>query len=131
MSLTFDRFRQDQVLQLLHFEEGGRPRTNLFIDDEADGKRLDVLQRARRMAEIEKLPPDERAAARAQLLERGDLSVNRVRLGTTEARSSALTLSDAQGRPRLVLQVTAAGEPTIEFLDEKGQRVKRVSMGEP
>ena len=38
-----------------------------------------------------------------------------------------MALCDAKGRKRLVLQVTAAGDASIEFLDETGRVVRTVS----
>lgn len=129
LSLTFDRFRQDQVIQLLHDEEGGRATSTLSINDEPDStQQPDVLQRGDRIAEIRKLPPDERKAAMQQMRDQGLLATNRVRLGTTPGKSSALTLSDAQGRPRLRLMVTPEGKPSIQLLDDKGQPAKTIDL---
>lgn len=128
LSLTFDRFRQDQVIQLLHAEQGGNATSTLVINDEADGMLMDVKQRSERMAEIRKLEPDARRAAIQEMREKGQLSTNRVRLGTTPGKSSALMLSDAQGRPRLMLMVTPDGKPSIQLLDEKGQPAKTIDL---
>lgn len=128
LSLTFDRFRQDQVIQLLHAEQGGNATSTLIINDEADGMQMDVKQRAERMAEIRKLEPDARRAAVQEMREKGQLSTNRVRLGTTPGKSSALMLSDAQGRPRLMLMVTPEGKPSIQMLDERGQPAKTIDL---
>jgi hypothetical protein len=128
LSLTFDRFRQDQVIQLLHSEEGGQASSLLAINDEADGLQLDLLKRNERMQAMAKLPPEERNQAMKELRERGLLNVNRVRLGTTPGKSSALMLSDAQGRPRLMLVVTPDGKPSIRLLDERGQPAKVIDL---
>jgi len=128
LSLTFDRFRQDQVIQLLHAEQGGTATSTLAINDEADGLQMDVRQRSERMAEIRKLEPEARRAAVEEMRGKGLLSTNRVRLGTTPGKSSALMLSDAQGRPRLMLMVTPEGKPSIQMLDEKGQPVKTIDL---
>lgn len=128
LSLTFDRFRQDQVIQLLHAEQGGNATSTLAINDEADGMQLDVLQRSERLAEIRKLDPEARMAAMQALRDKGQLSTNRVRLGTTLGKSAALMLSDAQGRPRLMLMVTPDGKPSIQLLDDKGQPAKTIDL---
>jgi hypothetical protein len=47
MSLTFDRFRQDQVLQLLHQEEGSFATTGLSINDRPDGTNYSVADMKR------------------------------------------------------------------------------------
>jgi hypothetical protein len=39
---------------------------------------------------------------------------------------SIVRLADKQGRPRLVLKVDGAGEPSVEFLDATGKVVRRI-----
>jgi len=128
LSLTFDRFRQDQVLQLLHSEEGGRVATTININDEPDGLQSDVLQRAEKLSGLAALPPEQRRAGREKLRKQGLLSANRVRIGTTVDRASALSLSDAQGRPRLVLIVSADGKPSIQMLNDKGEVARTIAL---
>lgn len=128
LSLTFDRFRQDQVIQLLHAEQAGRNTSTLAINDEADGTQQDVFERSERLKEIGKLEPEARRAAMKEMREAGQLSANRVRLGTTYDKASALILSDAQGRPRMQLMVSAEGQPSIRMLDDKGQVAKIIDL---
>jgi len=128
LSLTFDRFRQDQVIQLLHREEAGRASSMLAINDEADGMQIDVNQRAARMAEIDKLAPAAQEAEFARMRASGQLPANRVMLGTTGDKAAALSLADAQGRPRLMLLVTADGKPSVQLLDESGAVRKTVDL---
>jgi hypothetical protein len=128
LSLTFDRFRQDQVIQLLHREDGGQATSTLAINDEADGLDMDVTQRAAHLKSLEGLEPEARKAALQELRDKGRLSTNRVRLGTTPGKSSALMLSDAQGRPRLMLIVTPDGKPSIRLIDDKGQPAKTIDL---
>jgi hypothetical protein len=64
----------------------------------------------------------------AKLQEQGMLPTNRVRMGTTADRASALALSDAQGRPRLMLLVTADGQPSIQMLNDKGEVARTISL---
>ncbi len=128
LSLTFDRFRQDQVIQLLHAEQGGTATSTLVINDEADGLQMDVKQRSARMAEIRTMEPEARKAAIQDLRDKGLLAANRVRLGTTPGKSSALMLSDAKGQPRMLLMVTPEGKPSIQMFDDKGQPAKTIDL---
>lgn len=128
LSLTFDRFRQDQVIQLLHAEDGGRVRSMLAINDEADGTQFDVLQRAERMQAIRSVEPAARQAAVQAMRDQSQLPNNRVLLGTTGDGASALSLADAKGRPRLMLIVTADGKPSVQFLDERGQVGRTIEL---
>ena len=49
-------------------------------------------------------------------------------LGTTADKAAALSLADAQGRPRLMLLVTADGQPSVQLLDEFGAVRKTVDL---
>lgn len=130
--LSFDRFRQDQVLMLQHIDEGnGKPVTGLTIRDETDGMALDAMARAERYRALEKLPEAEQKARIDALKAQGLAPAQRVRLGTTGERDAILRLSDPQGRPRLILTVSAAGEPSIQLLDAQGAVVKRVTVDSP
>jgi hypothetical protein len=128
LSLTFDRFRQDQVMQLLHAEDGGKAYSMFAINDEADGTKLDVMQRAARMAEIRHLDKAAGQAAIAEMRENEQLSRNRVRLGTTRDGAAALSLADAGGRPRMMLLVSADGQPSIQMFDDKGEVAKTIRL---
>ncbi|MCZ8115639.1 MAG: hypothetical protein ACK508_03285 [Lysobacteraceae bacterium] len=128
LSLTFDRFRQDQVVQLLHAENGGRAFSTLAINDEADGTQFDVMQRAERMKAIEALPPDQRQAAFEEMQRNNQLSRNRIRLGTTMDGGAALSLADPQGRPRMMLLVSSEGQPSIVMFDDKGEMKRMVEL---
>lgn len=135
LSLTFDRFRQDQVIQLLHVEEAGRARSMLVINDEADGTLFDAQQRADRTNAMRSLDPVARRMAEQAMRESGQLPSNRVRLGTTADGAAALSLADGRGRPRLLLVVTADGKPSVQLIGEDGKVVRSIDLqsvsGEP
>ena len=121
LSLTFDRLRQDQTLQLLHQEGGGRAMTGVSISDRPDGMKYSIAELKRDVAEIEKLPPDQQQGRFSELQAAGKLGSSRAYLGTTADRGSALVLNDASGRPRLMLLVTAEGEPKLQVFDDNGK----------
>lgn len=128
LSLTFDRFRQDQAIQLLHAEYGGRARSMLAINDETDGSKFDVMQRAQRIETVRGLEPSARDEAMQAMYDQGQMPNNRVLLGTTADGASALSLADAKGRPRLMLIVTADGKPSVQLFDDKGQVGKTIKL---
>lgn len=131
LSLTFDRFRQDQVLQLLHAEQGGQAMTHLLINDEPSHELMDVKQRMERFDEIDKMKAPERRQAMQEMRDKGVMPANRVRLGTTRDKASALSLADAQGRTRMLLIVSAEGKPSIQMLDEQGKVAKTIGLDTP
>ena len=50
-------------------------------------------------------------------------------IGRTADGASAVDLMDPQGRPRIALQVSGAGEPSLKFFDAEGRVVKAVEAG--
>lgn len=49
----------------------------------------------------------------------------RVWVGRTDDGNASVLLMDSQGRPRITMQVTKDGAPTLSFLDEKGQVIRK------
>ena len=49
----------------------------------------------------------------------------RVWVGRTDDGNASVLLMDSHGRPRITMQVTKDGAPTLSFLDEKGQVIRR------
>lgn len=49
----------------------------------------------------------------------------RVWVGRTDDGNAAVLLMDSEGRPRIRMQVTKDGAPTLSFLDEKGQVIRK------
>jgi hypothetical protein len=124
LSLTFDRFRQDQTFQLLQAEEQGSSYAGVIINDQPDHRTFSVSQLMELVKRAKTLPQAEQEALFKPYAERGDLGNQRAYLGTTAKGTSTLILRDPQGRPRIRLAVTAAGEPRIEMLDATGSVVR-------
>ena len=97
VSLTFDRFRGDQALQLLHEERDKSATTSFVIND---------------------IPHHEDTKEGKHA---------RIFLGTSANKASALVLQDAKGKPRMMLMVSADGAPVIQMLDERGTVVKSIA----
>ena len=128
LSLTFDRFRQDQALQLLHAEDGGRAFSFLAINDETDGTKFDLMQRVERMGEIRKMDKAGADAAYKKMVDAKQLPNNRVRLGTTMDGAAVLSLADGNGRPRMMLLVSKDGAPIIQMFSETGEVKKTIAL---
>ena len=72
-------------------------------------------------------PAKEKALLEWQMPRNGvPLVAERVFVGRDRSKSAVIQLSDLNGRPRLRLKVDAAGEASIEFLDEKGTVTARL-----
>lgn len=119
-SLTFDRYEQDQVVQILETEKGDQRFAGLLVSDRPDGV-LDfaALARFRAATTME----ERRAALRAS--NAGE--AHRAILGRDTDGSAQLNLKDGEGRTRLLMQVAKDGAASIQFLDEAGQVVRTVT----
>lgn len=123
--VTFDQFRQDQVVSL-RYGDDGRSRsagvevwdrsTEVAIEDllpllmerrEATGARRDSIE------------------ARIQAAAGDGLSARRVFLGSRD-RTALLLLRDRDSRPRIRLQVDTLDVPRLEFLDAAGEVVHAI-----
>lgn len=131
LSLTFDRFRQDQALQLINTDGADQQHTALKINDVPYFKVTSMEDVRRFGEEARKLPPAERQAYWQKLSEQGRLSSNRIWLGSTSEKASSLQLKDAQGRVRMMLMVSADGKAEIRMLDETGKVSKTITPASP
>lgn len=118
-SLTFDKVRNDQTIGFRHLEgNDGAYETGLQMWQQpnlpADMVKAGY-EAASRLAD-EKA----RGAAIQAMIDRHELSANRLFLGKQRDDTTALVLYDRKGKPRIQMQVTAEGTPTLEFLDDAG-----------
>jgi hypothetical protein len=118
-SLTFDRWHQDQTLQLVSTEDGHDRRAGLVVNDRPDAPMdIDAGLRMRSMK-----PGPERDA---QIARAGLTNSRRAWLGRSEDGRVALILSDPAGRPRLTLGVGNDGVPSVELRDAAGKVTRTV-----
>jgi hypothetical protein len=127
LSLTFDRFRQDQALQLLSKDTEKHQSTSLSINDVPNYKITSMDDITNFSEAANKLPEAEQQAYWKKLGDENRLSNNRIYLGTTGSRGSALLLNDAKGKVRMMLLVSAEGKAEIQMLDENGKVEKTIS----
>jgi hypothetical protein len=122
--LSFDQFEQDQVVALNQSEDpSGNRRAGLTITDRPD-KAMPFAE----MADYAKADPARRKAMLDRWIAEDRIGAKtRLFLGKTPDRASSLVLSDVEGRARILLQVRADGEASIQFLDAAGKVVKTVS----
>ncbi|MGY0612807.1 MULTISPECIES: hypothetical protein [unclassified Luteimonas] len=117
-SLTFDRYEQDQIVQIMGLDQGGdrtlagmqvsdRPSRSIAIDFEEN-------------AEIEAMPEGERKALMAGRRAGNHYGADRLFVGRNGGGDATLVMSDAKGNPRMQLKVAADGGASIDFLDDQG-----------
>ena len=123
-SLTFDKFRGDQTIALQHLEnKEGNYFAGLTFNDE----NITTPERTTKVEAIRKLTDEAaRKAAFKEMQDRGEFLVNRLSIGKGRNKSSFISLSDAKGRERIQISVTADGTPQIKFLDENGKVTYRL-----
>lgn len=127
LSLTFDRFRQDQTLQIINNDSAGHQMTGLKINDVPSYALTSMDDIKRFDEESRKLGEADQRAYRKSLADAGRLSQNRIWLGNTGDKGAALQLKDAQGRIRMLLLVSASGQAEIRMLDEQGKVRKAIT----
>lgn len=111
LSLTFDRYQQDQQVQLLGVDEEGRHYGGLSFNDVADGLKRPIF-----------------SAVDESLHRQGQAAITRrVFLGKSEKQDSVLELLDAKGNVRLELVVRPNGEALMRFLDEQGKPTRELT----
>jgi hypothetical protein len=114
--LSFDQYEQDQVIQFTQNEQNGRRWAAMVVNDRPETPLdFDLAQRISRMPE-----GAERTAAIQRVMAEGTFGRQRVWVGKTRDRESAVLLSDAMGRPRIRMRVAADGASAIDFLSETG-----------
>jgi hypothetical protein len=111
--LSFDQYMGDQVVVLDAAEEDGQRHSGIQFVDEPDIPMSEITGALM-------LPPAQREARLQQLFSE-DKPEQRAYLGRRSDRSAALLLKDPQGRDRVVMAVSADGNPSLQFLDEQGK----------
>ncbi|MBB3856580.1 hypothetical protein [Xanthomonas arboricola] len=111
LSLTFDRYQQDQQVQLLGVDDEGKHYGGLSFNDVADGLKRPIF-----------------SAADESLHRQGQAAITRrVFLGKSETQDSVLELLDAKGNVRLELIVQPNGGALMRFLDEQGRPTRELT----
>jgi hypothetical protein len=120
-SLTFDKFRGDQTIQLIHEEE---PNESYFAGLKVNDQNMPLNDLINKQKEISKLPTKEaRDSAYRALRDKGLLMTERLKIGKDFDKSSIIKMKDAKGKVRIELKVEANGEAKLNFLNELGKVV--------
>jgi len=118
-SLTFDRYQQDQVVQMVAQQDGADKMAGFKIFDRPD-TRMDYAL----LDQAQKLPAAQRQALYAKA---GIGGHKRLFIGRDADGSSRVALQDGEGRERLVMSVSDAGAARIDFLDAAGEVTRSVT----
>jgi hypothetical protein len=111
--LSFDRYNQDQELNLEYLQDGSGQSTKLAFLDQPEWPISDVLKQPRsQWGHFAATHPH--STPRLMMQRAGDGSVS-------------LGLKDAQGHTRILIEVAADGTPIIRLLDPSGKIVSQLS----
>lgn len=123
MSITMDRYKDDQVLQISNQETvlDGEivSQRGIHINDyPADShieKRKKLITEAKKIAD-----PKERSKKINEIFDQyGDRQL--LFLGKTKGNSQGLFLSDSKGQPKMMIYVDEQGNPKIQTFNSKGE----------
>ena len=124
VSLTFDRYEQDQQLQLLGVDEQGRHFAGLTVNDVPSRP---ILQDIEERSRLEAMAPEAAAALMAERRKSNYYGATRLYAGKSPDQAAVVQLADATGHPRLALKVTPEGQASLQFLDAAGKVVGTVT----
>lgn len=117
--ITFDQFRQDQVVSLQYQDDGENRRAGVHVWDRSDeisiARILDVVDARARATGAARDSLDRIVAGWRD----AGLAAHRIFLGSAD-RTATLLMSDREGRPRIRLYVDSANVARLEFLDSAG-----------
>lgn len=125
-SMTFDQYQQDQTIGLMYSEQDGKRAAGLRVWDRPNANMLPAIELSDRAANAK--TDAEREKIRAEMMDLAKTwgpQGERLFAGKV-LDDSVVRLADKQGRPRLILKVDGAGEPSVEFLDDAGKVVRRI-----
>jgi hypothetical protein len=123
-SLTFDKYNQDQLVQLVGNEDSSGKMAGLLVSDRPDRSILDDFKEQPR---LNAMPDSERRQLMAQRLKENYYGSTRIMVGRNDKGAAQVSLRDAAGHPRIVLSVAADGASGLQFLDADGKVVQTVA----
>jgi hypothetical protein len=124
--LLFDQYNQDQTVAITYNEGGGTRYAGLVVWDRPET--ISSVEFIKRNEAVESMPE---GAAKTEALKkfREDIrqgqwgGAQRVFVGKGRNKDAGIFLSDAKGKTRIRMTVTADGVPRLDFLDENGKTI--------
>ena len=124
-SLTFDKVRGDQTIGFRYLEgDSGTYSTGLELWQQPNIPGPVMLAQYEAADAI--ADSAARRAAIQELVDRNELTTRRLFLGKLRDDRTILQMRDIKGRTRILMSVSAEGEPKLEFLDENGDVTARI-----
>ncbi|WP_143121142.1 hypothetical protein [Streptosporangium canum] len=121
--LSFDQYKQDQTLVLRYMEQEGVRGVGLAVNDRPEAPLPESFEEYKK---IEQMPPGPARDQAMAAYRKKYPSPQRVFIGKNPDKSSAVTLADGKGTPRIVMRVDQDGNPRIQFLNAKGKVTRTI-----
>ncbi len=121
--LSFDHYRQNEAIDIVHDEEGGTSRSGLEVVDTGGPITADEVRQVNSIL-LRPDGPEKDAAMKKFGSEHATTFKYAPRLFVgrlPENDASAVVLMDTESRPRIRMEVDASGAPSLEFLDGQGK----------
>ena len=115
-SLTFDQYKQDQVVQMRYGDSNGKRSYGFAICDRPNTNLGEMLKRVNQI-KSSKFSSQEKEI---QIKKEFDGNVQRAYMGKTENGDITVQLMDSKGNQRIRMVVDENDIPKIEFLDSQG-----------
>lgn len=116
--LTFDKYEQDQLVQLIGMDDSGGHDAGLIVSDRPDRP---ITSELLEMAKIKAMPAAERDKLMQQRRQDAYYGANRITVVRGDDGVAKISLRDAHGHPRIVLGVAEDGTSSLQFLDADGK----------
>ena len=129
--ISFDQFRNDQVVDLGYTDSGETREAGLTVTDRSieytHGRLHDLIERMQSASGATK---DSLRRRFRDLKQSGRIGAYRVFVGSDRQHDAVVRLNDRQSNVRLRMQVDSSGTPSIEFLNPEGEVTRRLT-GQP
>lgn len=123
MCITMDRYRDDQVLQILNDEsiKGDKimSQRGFFVNDYKSLEGIDARNKA--YEDAEKITDEKLRKEKLHEISKNQGSNNLFFLGKTKGNSQGLFIADKNGQPKLMVYLDEKRDPKIQTFNEKGE----------
>lgn len=123
-SLTFDKYGQDQLVQLMGVHDHDGHQAGLIVSDRPDRPTLQDLQE---FAKINAMPEAERSKLMQERGKNAYYGATRITVARSDDGVAKISLRDALGRARIVMGVADDGTSSLKFLDADGKVLNELS----
>ncbi len=121
--LSFDHYRQNEAINILQSEGGGKSRSGLQVVDTGSPYNADDVRQMNALLLMKDGPGKDAAMKKFGSEHAANLKyAPRLFVGhLVENDASAVVLMDTESRPRIRMEVDASGASSLQFLDEHGK----------